>query len=114
VRERDLDVLRQLSGNATAFRDRIDDYEQVSRQLLLAIQEAIDKKDATALGGDSRSLVGVSAQVGAHRVTAESEAIESAAAKGDFATARALFHTLVPAHEAALEKLLSIRASGFP
>ena len=114
VRERELDVLRQLSGDATAFRDRIDDYVMLSQQLVAAIEDALQQNDALALQGDARSLMGVSAQIGAHRVSADCEVIEIAAGKGDLRGAQARYRTLVDDHKAALEKLQSIRGSAFP
>jgi len=114
VRERELDVLRQLSGDGPGFRDRLDEYMVMSQQLVDAMKEALDKQDAAALEGDARSLKGVSAQVGAHRVAGDSELIENAAAKRDLAGARVRLDMLKTDHRAALDKLQSIRASAFP
>lgn len=114
IRERELDVLRQLSGEGPGFRDRIDEYMTLSGQLVSAIQEALEKKDAQALKGDANSLKGVSEQVGAYRLAADSEFIESAAAKGDMAGAQERFRSLMDDHKATVEKLQSIRTNGFP
>jgi hypothetical protein len=114
VRERELDVLRQLSGEGGQFRDRIDEYVALSAQLVDAIQKSLAAKDAPAVERDACALKAASAQLGAHRVSGESEAIESAAKKGDLKAAKARLRALTENNEAAIKKLLTIEASPFP